>query len=175
MMTCDSCGAATDPYGRHLPPPQPDGFTVPSLAVDALVLRKGDDSPELLLIRRGQEPDCGQLALPGGFVEYGENPDDSVLRELAEETGLTGRNPHPLTIAGHPQRDPRKHVVSIVYLVEVSIDDVAVAGDDAAEVVWSRISALPTIHDNAWAFDHGHIVHDVLQHPWVIKQGIVNE
>lgn len=175
MMACESCGAATDAYGRHLPPQQPDGFTAPSLAVDALVLRKGEYVPEILLIRRGQDPDRGCLALPGGFVEYGENPDDSVLRELAEETGLTGRDPHPLTIAGHPQRDPRKHVVSVIYLVEVSTDDVAIAGDDAAEIIWSRISDLPPIHDEAWAFDHGQIVHDALQHPWVIKQGIVNE
>ena len=167
---CESCGAATDAYGRHLPPLQPDGFTAPSLAADALVLRVGNGGAEVLLIRRGQDPDRGRLALPGGFVEYGENPDDCVLRELAEETGLDGRDPHPLNIAGHPQRDPRKHVVSIIYLVEVSVDAIAVAGDDAAEIVWTGIDALPTADDETWAFDHGRIIHDALLHPWVIEQ-----
>ena len=56
----------------------------PALAVDAAV-RRGD---EVLLIQRGNEPWKGAWALPGGFVDYGEDPTDAVLRELEEETGL---------------------------------------------------------------------------------------
>lgn len=45
----------------------------------------------LLTIERGIEPQTGQLALPGGFLEY-EDWRVGLLRELCEETGLKGYN-----------------------------------------------------------------------------------
>ena len=59
----------------------------PALAVDAAV-RRGD---QVLLIQRGNEPWKGAWALPGGFVDYGEDPTDAVLRELEEETGYKAK------------------------------------------------------------------------------------
>ena len=42
----------------------------------------------LLLIRRAVAPQIGGLALPGGFVNYGESWQEACVRELEEETGL---------------------------------------------------------------------------------------
>jgi ADP-ribose pyrophosphatase YjhB (NUDIX family) len=42
----------------------------------------------LLLIRRAVAPQIGGLALPGGFVNYGETWQEACVRELEEETGL---------------------------------------------------------------------------------------
>ena len=42
-------------------------------------------------------PDAGSWTLPGGGVEFGEHPDAAVLRELGEETGLTGERGRVLT------------------------------------------------------------------------------
>lgn len=42
---------------------------------------------ELLLILRANEPHAGKWGLPGGFVEYGESPEDGASREFYEETG----------------------------------------------------------------------------------------
>ncbi|AEV82821.1 NUDIX hydrolase [Actinoplanes sp. SE50] len=42
----------------------------------------------LLVVRRGIPPAHGSLALPGGFIEYGESWAAATVRELAEETGL---------------------------------------------------------------------------------------
>lgn len=39
----------------------------------------------VLLLTRGTDPGTGLLALPGGFLEYGERPEDGVLREVGEE------------------------------------------------------------------------------------------
>tara|TARA_B100001113_G_C20624245_1_gene411884 strand:- start:54 stop:491 length:438 start_codon:yes stop_codon:yes gene_type:complete len=113
-----------------------DRWPKPSLAVDAVVTRKNGDDLEVLLIRRGNEPWKGAWAFPGGFVELGENPANAVIRELMEETGISGKNPQLLTVRGEPNRDPRKHIVSIFYQVDVDTNRVPIAGDDAAHAEW---------------------------------------
>jgi 8-oxo-dGTP diphosphatase len=50
-----------------------------------------DDSQRLLLVRIAPGyPEVGRWTLPGGGVEFGEDPARAVLRELGEETGLEG-------------------------------------------------------------------------------------
>ena len=61
----------------------------PALTVDALVIKKNRQCQyDLLVIQRKKEPFAGSWALPGGFVDYGEDPEDAVRRELMEETRL---------------------------------------------------------------------------------------
>ena len=74
----------------------------PSLAVDAICLR--NNLAEVLLIRRGRMPWKGKLAFPGGFVDYGENPETAALRELREECGIDGRDPQLYAVKGRPDR-----------------------------------------------------------------------
>ena len=117
-------------------------YRSPSLAVDAVVLRDIGVVTEVLLIRRKYPPWQGKFAFPGGFVDYDEDPVDAVLRELVEEAGVVGSNPEFYAVKGSPKRDPRKHIVSIFYLVEVDEEAVPVAGDDAAEAEWINIEKL---------------------------------
>ena len=117
-----------------------EGFRNPSLAVDAICLR--DDGAEVLLIRRGHAPWEGRLAFPGGFVDYGEDPEIAVLRELLEETGVEGRNPQLYAVKGSPDRDPRKHIVSIFYMIHVDGESEPEAGDDAAEAEWVKMNKI---------------------------------
>ena len=64
-----------------------DGILVhPIQKVTALITRDAATGRELLIFRR---PDDGTIQVPAGTVEDGEPPDDAVLRETAEETGLT--------------------------------------------------------------------------------------
>ena len=50
-----------------------------------------NDQGELLLVQRSIEPRKGMWTLPGGFVETGETTEAAAVRELSEETGLTGK------------------------------------------------------------------------------------
>ena len=64
-------------------------YKVPSLTVDSIVTKKNDsDKLDILLITRGIPPFEGQFAFPGGFVDYGEDPEDACIRELQEECGI---------------------------------------------------------------------------------------
>lgn len=127
---CDECGR--------------DDYQNPSVTVDAVATREGPSGLELLMIKRGKDPIEweGKWAFPGGFVDYGEDPEDAVLRELNEETGIEGQNPRVLHILGAPGRDPRKHCVGLFYLVDADIDTEPKGADDAVSAAWVPINEL---------------------------------
>ena len=60
----------------------------PSSTVDTAVFTYKEDSDRLkiLLIKRRNHPSIGQWAIPGGFVDFNEDIDDTARRELEEET-----------------------------------------------------------------------------------------
>lgn len=129
---------------------------VPSVTVDAMVIRpksEGSSEHEILLITRGFEPFKGRHAYPGGFVDYNEDPLHAVVRELEEECGIKGSNPTLVTVAGKPGRDPRKHVISIFYKIEVEAGCEIKAGDDAATAQFYDIKDMLKRKDD-FAFDH---------------------
>jgi 8-oxo-dGTP diphosphatase len=129
----------------------------PALTADVVAVTDGEPT-RVLLIRRGIDPFAGRWALPGGFVDEGELPEDAARRELAEETGL--RHEGPLRIVGvygEPGRDPRGWTVSAVYLAVVRGVARVEAADDAAEARWWPIEELPKL-----AFDHEPIVADAM-------------
>ena len=135
----------------------------PALTVDGVVLlHQADgvmgDHYSVLLIERGREPFKGRFALPGGFVDYGEDIEAAIHREIAEETGLEGLPFRQFRTFGKPGRDPRGHTVSVVY-VAVIIGEApeVVGGDDAASADWFPVKRLPDL-----AFDHSHILGQVL-------------
>ena len=134
-----------------------DDYQNPSVTVDAVATREGTEGLELLMIKRGKEPQEweGMWAFPGGFVDYGEDPEDAVIRELLEETGVVGKYPLALTILGKPGRDPRKHCVGLFYLVEVDSDSEPVGGDDAIDAQWVPIHQLEL--ENV-AGDHSEVI-----------------
>ena len=118
------------------PPVRSDG--VPRVAVGAVCVRDG----RLLLIQRGRGVAVGMWSLPGGHVHFGELLADAVVRELREETGLTGR---VLGLCGIAERVIREHhFVILDYWVEVDGAD-AVAADDADDVVWADRAGLEAL------------------------------
>jgi 8-oxo-dGTP diphosphatase len=126
---------------------------VTRVTVDAVIVEKG----KILLIKRGRPPYKGHWALPGGFVEYGETTEEAVVRETKEETGLTCEVVRLTGVYSAPDRDPRGHTVSVVYLMTIVEGEVA-AGDDAGDAAWVDLGELP----DEVAFDHATIISDAV-------------
>lgn len=100
------------------------------------------------MIERGNEPDKGKWAFPGGFLNIDEQAESGALRELQEETGMTNADIRQFHTFSDPNRDPRERVISIAYYALVKIQDVK-GGDDAARASWFAIDDVPEL-----AFDH---------------------
>ncbi len=136
----------------------------PALTVDGVVLHRqnqfqDNDACNVLLIKRGRDPFQDCYALPGGFVDYGEDIDSAINREIEEETGLQGLPFRQFRTFGKPGRDPRGHTVSVVYVaVIIGEQPEVVGGDDAAEAEWFPLSRLPDL-----AFDHAQILEKVFE------------
>src|SRR5271157_3288177 len=81
----------------------------------------------LVLIQRANPP-LG-WALPGGFVNYGETVEDAARREALEETGLIVDLLGQFHTYSDPQRDPRQHNLSTVFVARA--DGTPQAADDA--------------------------------------------
>jgi 8-oxo-dGTP diphosphatase len=96
-----------------------------------------DDAGRLLMIVRGHDPGRGLWSIPGGRIEPGETPEQAVVREVREETGLDVSCGPLLGVAELPGRNGA--IVDIrdyrAFLVPGSAE-VATAGDDAADVRW---------------------------------------
>ena len=103
------------------------------------------------------------FALPGGHVEYGEDPEECVVRELIEETTIKGSNPRLFTVRGKPDRDPRYHVVTIAYWVDVDPAAEPKGGDDAATAEFYDVDYVASLGAEKFAFDHFILVNDIIK------------
>ncbi|VVM08156.1 NUDIX domain-containing protein [Methylacidimicrobium tartarophylax] len=145
-----------------------------ALTADVVLLGAREGEVAALLIQRRNPPYAGSWALPGGFVEAGEEPLSAAARELAEETGVAGLLLWEVAIFGKPGRDPRGPVVSVAHVawVDPALVDAA-AGSDAAAVRWFPVVDLPAL-----AFDHREMIRAAcrfLEEKWASPQsGVVS-
>lgn len=116
-------------------------FRDPKVAVIAFVTHKD----KMLLIRRAVEPSKGKWALPGGFMDAGEMPEDALRRELDEEVGLNVRVMRLLEI--FPMESPGQAYRGIVlaYEAEPESDDLITlqSKDDVSAAGWFGPDELP--------------------------------
>ncbi|NTU45966.1 MAG: NUDIX hydrolase [Chlorobiaceae bacterium] len=75
---------------------------------------------ELLIVRRAHEPACNEWALPGGFLEAGEEAHEACLRELKEETSLSGKIDR---LIGVYQREVEKYGSLLIIAYRVVVED----------------------------------------------------
>ncbi len=131
-------------------------YSNPIPTIDAII---HNNNNQILLIKRKNEPFKNYFALPGGFVNKGEKIEDALRREVNEEVSL---NVEPLEILGvysDPNRDPRDHIMTIVFICLILDETTAKAEDDASALCWINLNELKNIE---MAFDHKMIVEDYL-------------
>lgn len=128
----------------------------PSVTVDCVIFGFDGSSLQVLLIERGAEPFKGCWAFPGGFLNMDESAAEGAMRELEEETGLTGAYMEQFHTYSAPDRDPRERVITIAHYALVRTSEVR-PGDDASRARWFSLNEVPPL-----AFDHARILKDAL-------------
>jgi 8-oxo-dGTP diphosphatase len=113
------------------------GHRNPIPTVD-VILEKGAD---ILLVKRRTEPFKDYLSLPGGFVHEGEKVEEAIKREAKEETSLEIDPIDILGVYSDPKRDPRGHILTIVFIGIIQ-EGQAKAGDDSKDVEWLRLDEV---------------------------------
>ncbi len=134
------------------PCPECGNFTNRGVSVDAVIIKDG----RVLLIKRGTEPFKGYWGTPGGYVGWDETVEETVKREVKEETNLEVIGVKLVGIYSSPKRHP-KQVINVVYLVEV--EGKLKPRDDAAEAKWILLDEIP----EELAFDHKQNIEDALK------------
>ena len=139
QINCPKCGTVVKTFKNPVP------------TADIIIRLEG----KLVLIERG-EPPYG-LAIPGGYVDYGESLETAAKREAKEETGLEVNNLRQFRAYSDPHRDARQHNISVVF----HGDGIGTpkAGSDAKKIVLVSPEEIP---DLTFCFDHKQILTEYL-------------
>ena len=135
-IECPRCGYPVKVYKNPVP------------TVDIIITI--DD--KIVLVRRKNEP--FGWAIPGGFIDFGESAETAAVREAKEETGLDVELTGLLGVYSDPERDPRTHTISTVFLAKAQ--GTPKADDDALDIGLFNKDNLP----EEIVFDHKKILED---------------
>ena len=116
-------------------------YKIPSLTVDIFIY---NENHEFILIKRKND----------------EKTEDAAIREAKEETSIDIESVKLFNVYSDPNRDPRRHTVSIVYLAHGNFDD-AKADDDAKDI---GVFSFDVLKEEKLAFDHETILSDIKKH-----------
>ncbi len=135
------------------------------VTVDAVVIQSG----HILLIKRRSSPGKGAWAIVGGFVDHSEKIEDSLIRELREETKI--KVPEPVLrgnikireVYDQPNRSLRGRTITHAYLIVLPPGKLpkVKGGDDAEKAKWIPLEVFEKMQDQMFE-DHFRIVNDLL-------------
>lgn len=124
----------------------------PAPTVDIIIELVDRPHRPIVLIERHQPP--YGWAIPGGFIDYGESAETAAVREAEEETSLQVELVEQFQVYSDPERDPRGHTLSVVFIATATGEPKA--GDDAKTAGIFEFWRTPA----ELCFDHGKILRD---------------
>lgn len=128
----------------------------PTPTVDIIIELIDKPGRPIVLIERKNEP--FGWAIPGGFVDYGESVETAAVREAEEETSLKVELIEQFYVYSDPNRDPRQHTLSVVFLATATGEPKA--ADDAKNLGVFEHWRIP----QNLCFDHDRILRDYLRY-----------
>lgn len=120
-----------------------------AVTADVIVIRNTRDADarggvkrEVLLIRRGEEPDKGKWAFPGGHMDVRDGSvEEAAVRELKEETGIAARFLRPVGVLSQQSRMDNPCICHVFcysfWAHEVNVKPRA--ADDARDATWFEV------------------------------------
>jgi ADP-ribose pyrophosphatase YjhB (NUDIX family) len=117
-------------------------------ASNAIAIKDG----KILLVQRNREPYKGKWMFPAGFLEYGEHPKETAIREVREETGLVAKDAVFFDILQTTDDSRSPGNMTFYYKIEIksTVKPVNMDKEENMDVGWFDIKNLPPI---AWK-DH---------------------
>lgn len=113
----------------------------------SVIIRRKDT---FLLVRRANPPAQAMYAFPGGKAEAGETSEQTAIRELHEETGLTIGGANLFAVYDLIDRDQAGTVTSFyrlsVFLADADDEAVAIAADDADDLGWFTLAEIAALN-----------------------------
>ena len=105
-----------------------------------------DHDGRYLVLQRADEPYAGKWDLPGGFVEAGESPVEALLREVAEETGLTIEILGVIGAYTSTYGDDGRHTVDIGFHAQLAAGQQPadmLLSDESGDARWLALDDFP--------------------------------
>ena len=131
-------------------------YTAPniSITVDCVIFGFDAKMLQVLLIKRGSDPEAGKWALPGGFIEKDETAERAAERVLEQLTGVSDIYMEQLRTFSEVDRHPIERVVTVSFYALVKPENYRLTPAwHASEAYWWDIDKLPVL-----GFDHGKII-----------------
>jgi 8-oxo-dGTP diphosphatase len=128
------------------------------VAVDTVIFTVHDDELCVLLIQMKKTPYTGLWAFPGGRVENTETTEQTAIRILKEQTGVSNVYLEQLKTFDSIERDQLERVISVASFALISSSDIHLTTTDKyADVKWWPIKKLPEL-----AYDHKYIAKEAI-------------
>ena len=128
------------------------------VSVDCIILGFKEGEINVLVIKRKFEPLLGERSLMGGFVRENESLNETVVRVVAEYTGIENVYMEQVGAYGDVDRDTGERVISVVYYALIDMQQFDEKRKKKHNAEWININKIGQL-----IFDHNQFLDDTIQ------------
>ena len=100
---------------------------------------------KLLMQKRAGALGIGTWSVPGGHIEFGETPEQTVIREAKEEVGVSVSSARVVAITNDVFSDLGKHYVTLWFRADgIGNEEPVALEGEVSEVGWFALDSLPS-------------------------------